>query len=86
MSVRAVLGCALVEVRVRPRSRPGWKIAAGGLVIGIHPSSFANSSPHISLRERPGRAGTRYGLGTSRTEGAAVSERVGRRYIGAVPS
>ncbi len=35
MSVRAVPGGVLVEVRVRPRSRPGWKIAAGGLVIGV---------------------------------------------------
>ena len=31
MLVRAVPGGVLVEVRVRPRSRPGWKIAAGGL-------------------------------------------------------
>jgi uncharacterized protein YggU (UPF0235/DUF167 family) len=35
MSVRAVPGGILVEVRVRPRSPPGWKIAAGGLVIGV---------------------------------------------------
>jgi hypothetical protein len=35
MLVRAVPGGVLVEVRVRPRSRPGWKIAAGGLVIGV---------------------------------------------------
>jgi hypothetical protein len=32
MSVRAVPGA--FSSRVRPRSRPGWKIAAGGLVIG----------------------------------------------------
>jgi hypothetical protein len=35
MSVRAVPGGVLVEVRVRPRSRPGWKIASGSLVIGV---------------------------------------------------
>ncbi len=35
MSVRAVSGGVLVEMRVRPRSRPGWKIAAGGLVIRV---------------------------------------------------
>ncbi len=35
MSVRAVSGGVLVEVRVRPRSRPGWKIAASSLVVGV---------------------------------------------------
>jgi hypothetical protein len=35
MSVRAVPEGVLVEVRVRPRSRPGWEISAGGLVIGV---------------------------------------------------
>ncbi len=35
MSVRAVPGGVLVEVRVRPRSRPGWEIAAGSLVIRV---------------------------------------------------
>ncbi len=35
MSVRAVPGGVLVEVRVRPRSRPGLEIAGGSLVIRV---------------------------------------------------
>jgi uncharacterized protein len=35
VTVRAVPGGVLVEVRVRPRSRPGWQIAAGALVIRV---------------------------------------------------
>lgn len=35
MSVRAVPGGVLVEVRVRPRSRPGWEIAGGSPVIRV---------------------------------------------------
>ncbi len=35
MTVRAVPGGVLVEVRVRPRSRPGWQITAGALVIRV---------------------------------------------------
>jgi hypothetical protein len=35
MSVRAMPGGVLVEVRVRPRSRPGWEIAGGSPVIRV---------------------------------------------------
>ena len=35
MTVRAVPGGVLVQVRVRPRSRPGWQITAGALVIRV---------------------------------------------------
>ncbi|HYT81206.1 MAG TPA: DUF167 family protein [Actinomycetota bacterium] len=35
MMVRQVPGGVLVQVRVRPRSRPGWEVAAGGLVLGV---------------------------------------------------
>jgi len=35
MTVRPVQGGVLVKVRVRPRSRPGWQIAAGALVIRV---------------------------------------------------
>src|SRR6266545_770803 len=33
--VRAIPGGVLVDLRVRPRSRPGWEIAARGLVIRV---------------------------------------------------
>jgi hypothetical protein len=33
--VRAIPGGVLVDVRVRPRSRPGWEIAARSLVIRV---------------------------------------------------
>jgi uncharacterized protein YggU (UPF0235/DUF167 family) len=35
VTVRAVPGGVLVEVRVRPRSRPEWQIAAGALVVRV---------------------------------------------------
>ncbi|SRR6266542_2805620 len=35
MSVRVVPGGVLVEVQVRPRSRPGWEIAAGSPLIRV---------------------------------------------------
>jgi uncharacterized protein len=35
VTVREVPGGVLVEVRVRPRSRPGWRITAGALVIRV---------------------------------------------------
>jgi uncharacterized protein len=62
MSVRAVPGGVLVEVRVRPRSRPGWEIAAGSLVIRVAAAPVGGAATEEArralakaLRVSPGR-------------------------------
>ncbi len=50
MAVVAVPGGVLVEVRVRPRSRPGWEIDPSGLLIGVAAAPVGGSATEEARR------------------------------------
>jgi uncharacterized protein len=65
VTVRAVPGGVLVEVRVRPRSRPRWQITAGALMIrvaGAPVDGAATEEPRRALAKALGVAPSRVSL------------------------
>src|SRR6266498_624315 len=67
ITVRAVPGGVLVEVRVRPRSRPGWQITAGALVIRVAGAPVGGAATEEARRARQGpRRGTQPGVPAAR--------------------
>jgi uncharacterized protein YggU (UPF0235/DUF167 family) len=95
MTVRAVQGGVLVEVRVRPRSRPGWQITAGALVIrvaGAPVGGAATEEARRALAKALGVAPSRVSLQRgerSRTKvfaAAGVDEEAARAALGRAAS
>ncbi|HEY3208305.1 MAG TPA: DUF167 domain-containing protein [Actinomycetota bacterium] len=78
-AVRATAEGVLVEVRVRPRSRPHWEIVAGGLLLGVAAAPVGGSATEEARRAlakvlgvAPRRVSLRRGA-RSRTKLFAVS-------------
>src|SRR6266542_3704594 len=49
-TVRSAPGGILVEVRVRPRSRPRWEVVRGGLVLGVAAAPVGGSATEEARR------------------------------------
>ncbi len=49
-TVRSAPGGVLVEVRVRPRSRAGWEVVRGGLVLGVAAAPVGGSATEEARR------------------------------------